>query len=344
MATADRPAPLHLIFLDAAAPEARRCGLFPIVRGAEARAPDLPRVGTSRRPSQNIVDLAQAPTLTFPAATIEQIVRKGDRTNVSGYWLGLTGPMGALPTHLTEFAAYERRYSKTRPFGDFLDLLAGRMLQLFYRAWAESQAAAQADRIDDDRFAFYLGALSGAAEGVSPQSAFPARGRLHYASLFASRRSASAIQDALTYLLGTEVRVDEYQARWRHLEQEDRTRLGSGFSTLGQDIVLGARVRLVSDAFRVFVRVGDLRAYRALLPNGPHFALVSEALDAFAPSHLEWDIALGIDQAEVPPARLDGGAALGWLSWLSGRRTGMRSDAHLKRRGRAHLHQEGEVQ
>lgn len=344
MAPPDRSTPLHLTYLDVVAQDVRRCGLYPVVRGAEARALNLPRVGTSRRPSQNIVDLAQVPSLAFPAATIEEIRRRGDRTDIFGHWLGLTGSMGPLPTHLTEFAAYERRYSKTQPFGQFLDLLAGRMLQFFYRAWAESQAAAQADRIDDDRFAFYLAALSGSAEGVSSQSAFPARGRLHYASLFASRRSASAIQDTLTYLLGTYVRVDEYQPRWRQLEQEDRTRLGRGFSTLGRDVVLGARVRQVSDAFRVFVRVDDLRAYRALLPNGPHFALVSEALDAFSPSHLDWDIALEMDHAQIPPARLDGRAALGWLCWLPGTRAGVRSDAHLKRRGRAHLRQDGEVQ
>ena len=73
------------------------------------------------------------------------------RAKLRGLWLGLTGPMGALPTHLTEFAFYERRYAKTQPFGDFLDLLAGRMLQLFYRVWADSQPTAQADRPDDDR-------------------------------------------------------------------------------------------------------------------------------------------------------------------------------------------------
>ncbi|MEZ5749068.1 MAG: type VI secretion system baseplate subunit TssG [Caenibius sp.] len=47
---------------------------------------------------------------------------------------------------MTEFAIFERRYADAFPFGDWLDLMAGRMLQLFYRAWAESQPAALADR------------------------------------------------------------------------------------------------------------------------------------------------------------------------------------------------------
>jgi type VI secretion system protein ImpH len=341
MARENRPPSHHLNYLDEVGREVSACGLFPVVRAAEARAPRLPRVGASRRPAQNVVDLAQMPTLAFPAPTLAEIRRKGDRVKVFGYWLGLTGPTGALPTHLTEFAAYERRYAKEQPFGDFLDLLAGRMLQLFYRSWADSQPAAQADRVEDDRFAFYLAALSGAAEGVSEEAAFPARGRLHYASLFASRRSASAIRDSLSRLLGTEVQVAEFEPRWNAIEVQDRSRLGGPYATLGRDVVLGRRVRTVSDAFRVHVRAAGLRAYRRLLPSGPLFPLVADALDAFAPSHLEWDVALEIDQGDIAPARLDGQAALGWSSWLVPKGPGLRSDAHLKRRKRPREHRQG---
>ena len=54
----------------------------------------------------------------------------------------------------------ERRYGHKRPFGRFLDMLAGRMLQFFYRAWADSQPVSHADRPGDDRFGRYLAALS----------------------------------------------------------------------------------------------------------------------------------------------------------------------------------------
>jgi predicted component of type VI protein secretion system len=59
-----------------------------------------------------------------------------------------------------------------------------------------------------------------------------------------------------------------------------------------------------------------LRDYESLLPTGPRFAIVSEALDAFAPSHLEWDIALELAERHVPPAKLDGRTRLGWTGWL----------------------------
>ncbi|HEY7901403.1 MAG TPA: type VI secretion system baseplate subunit TssG [Caulobacteraceae bacterium] len=332
MAAEDGPAPEHLSFLRKIAHEADRYGVFPVLRGAEARAGGRPRIGRSRSPTEDIVELRQTPTLGFAASTLDRIDVRGDRGVVSGYWLGLTGPMGPLPLHLTEFASYERRYASKHPFGRFLDLLAGRMLQFFYRAWADSQPGAQADRPDDDRFAGYLSLLSGAAEGVPANAAFPARARAGYAGAFASRRSPAAIQDVISDLLRTPVKLLEFQPRWRDIENADRTRLGGDFNQLGGDAVLGGKLWGVSDAFRIVIRTRSLRDYQGFLPTGLKFRVAAEALDALAPSHLEWDIALEIPERAAAPARLDARARLGWTSWLAPKSRGpLRSDAHLTR-------------
>lgn len=345
MAAADRPPPDHLTFLQRAGAHVRRFGLFPLVRGAEARAPAHPRVGRARLPAQSITDLAQVPSLAFPDATMEEVEVRRGRPTLHGAWLGLTGPMGPLPTHLTEFASYERRYARTRPFGRWLDLISNRMLQLFYRAWGDSQPAVQADRPGDDRFAGYLGALSGAAEGVGEGALFPANARLYYAALFASRRSAVAIEDALGSLLRQPVRVLEYQPRWREIEADDQTRLGRSFARLDEGVVIGRRTRVASDAFRVVIRANSLTEYGRLLPTGARFAIASEALDAFAPSHLEWDITIEMEERHARAARLDGRAQLGWTGWLQpGGGSRVRADAHLTRRATGRRVDKGDSQ
>ena len=338
MAGADRAQAQHLAFLAIIAADPGRYGLFPVARGAEARAPELPRIGEAKRPALNIIDLAQDQHMGFANSTLNSVVTNRGRTRVGGYWLGLTGPMGPLPTHLSEFAFYERRYATKRPFGDWLDMLAGRMLQLFYRAWADSQPAALADRPGEDSFAYFVSALSGAAEGVDAEAAFPGHARSHYAAVFGGSRSAVAIEDALSHLLGQDAHILEFQARWRTLEPEDRSRLGGSFAALGKNVVLGRRVRSASDAFRVVIRAANFRDYQSLLPTGPRFAVAAEALDAFRPSHIEWDIGLEIKDNQAPPCRLDGRTQLGWTSWVkpkrSARATGeaIRADAHLRKR------------
>ncbi|HMO68517.1 MAG TPA: type VI secretion system baseplate subunit TssG [Novosphingobium sp.] len=316
MAGTDRTQAHDLIDWTALAADLPRAGLFAILRRAEAAAADKPRIGAARRPEQSIVDLVQEPSLGFAATTLDQLEFRHGRPRLSGYWLGLLGPMGPLPTHMSEFAFYERRYAQKQPFGDWLALISGRMLQAFYRAWAESQPAAQADRPAQDRFAEWVGALSGAMEGAGAESRFMDRARLHYAGLFAGPRSALAIEDALGHLMRQPATVIEFMPRWRALEPEDCTRLGGQFATLGQDAVLGTRIYSASDAFRVVVRAENLAEYQTLMPGGDRFAVAAEAIEAFKPTHLEWDLCVELADSQAPGARLDGRARLGWSSWL----------------------------
>lgn len=85
MAAEDRSASDHLTFLAEAAADTKRFGLFPIVRGAEARARHLPRVGRARRPSQSVADLVQVPSLAFPDSTLAEVEIRGGRAHVGGY-------------------------------------------------------------------------------------------------------------------------------------------------------------------------------------------------------------------------------------------------------------------
>ncbi|MGK6324470.1 type VI secretion system baseplate subunit TssG [Sphingomonas sp. DT-51] len=330
MARAPRPASDHLSYLERAA--ARVAGLSPLalLRGAEARAPALPLIGTSKLPANDVVAMIHTPTLTFPAATLDAITVDAGRATVAGQWLGLTGPMGPLPLHLTEYAADERRHARQRPYGRFLDVLAGRMLQLFYRAWASAVPAASLDRSDDDRFGGMIAALSGAQDGACADSVFPAPARLRYAALFAGPRSPAAIADALSDLLRLPVRVVEHVAQWRDVEPGDRTVLGGGFATLGRDALAGTRVFTLEDAFRIVVHVRTAREHRDLLPGGARFALLLEAADAFAPPHLDWALELAVASEAIRPARLGGSAQLGWSSWSAPVAPGrVRADARL---------------
>ena len=332
MAAKNRQTASYLAFLKKAAETPRKYNLFALVRGASSRASEKPRVGMSKQPSQDIVNLRQIPHVHYPAPTLDAINVEEGKVIADGYWLGLTGPMSPLPLHLTEFAVYERRYAKKHPFSDFLDLLAGRFLQLFYRAWAVSQPHVQADRPENDHFASYISRLSGADEGADADSAFPSAARLHYAALFASRRSAASIEGGLAHLLGMKVHVTEFVPRWRAIEGDDQTRLGQCHNMLG-DAMLGKSILQVSDCFEARIIAKNIQEFRQLLPSGGLFPVASEALTAFAPSHLEWTMKLCLPQSDVPPAQLDGMSQLGWSSWVgTAANDTERSDVHLTRR------------
>lgn len=331
MAAKDRQKVEDQNFLLGAIREPRSYDLFALVRGLAARAQNKPPIGTSKLPSQDIVELRQIPHIHFPGPTIEKVTQKDETAIIDGYWLGLTGPMSPLPSHLTEYAILENSYAKKRPFNDFLHLLTGRFLQFFYRAWADSHSAVQADRPDDDKFSFYLGQLTGASDGAKSDSAFSSWARLHYAGVFASRRSAGAIKGGLQHLLGMSVEINEFQPVWRNIETEDQTRLGRQYHQLG-DAILGSKTLQATDCFEAKIIADDLGSFRRLLPTGDLFAVAAEALSAMAPSHLEWKMTLCIPQSEITPTQLDGKSGLGWSSWIGkSENQEVRSDVHVRR-------------
>src|SRR5262249_57140253 len=75
--------------------------------------------------------------------------------------VGLFGPNGALPIHLTDWARDRARNSGDSAFVRFLDIFHHRMLALFYRAWAQAQPAVSVDRPRQDYFGRRLAALCG---------------------------------------------------------------------------------------------------------------------------------------------------------------------------------------
>lgn len=330
MASAPRPAPDHLSYLRRAAAAIAGISPLALLRGAEARASGLPRIGNAKLPGDDVVALVHIPSLAFPTSTLESIAVGEGQATVAGNWFGLTGPMGPLPLHLTEYAASERRYGRQQPFGRFLDVLSTRMLQLFYRAWADSVLAASLDRRDDDHFGDKIGALTGANDDAAPGQAFPRQARLRYAALFASSRSPSGIADALSDLLRSPVRIVEHVERWRDVEPAEQSRLGRRFAGLGQNALAGGRVCTADEAFKVIVHVVSAEEHQQLLPGGSRYALLVDAIDAFAPPHLEWEIELAVASEAIRPARLGGTARLGWTSWNGPVELGrIRSDARL---------------
>jgi type VI secretion system protein ImpH len=330
MATTPGPAPDHLNYLRQAS--ARIGGIAPLalLRGAEARARQAPPIGTAKLPTDDVVTLVHCPSLAFPAATLAAITVEGHQAVVEGHWLGLTGAMGPLPLHLTDYAASERQNGGAQPYGRFLDVLAGRMLQLFYRAWASAVPAVSIDRRGEDHFGGKIAALTGAQDGAADHAAFPAESRLHHAGFFASPRSPGGLGDALSAVIRLPVRIVEYVERWRDIDLAERTVLGGGFSRLGQDAVAGCRICTVEEAFKVIVQVSSARDLRDLLPGGARYRILVEAIDSFAPPHLDWEIELATAGEAIRPARLGAATQLGWSSWSAAAPSGsVRSDARL---------------
>jgi type VI secretion system protein ImpH len=304
--------------------------LFHALRILEARFADAPRLGESRRASQDRVRLEQVPELAFPPSTIAsfQPPRQGRPARLVNRFFGLFGPHGPLPLHLTEYARDRQRNHRDNTFVAFANMLTHRMTGLFYRAWAQGQPAPSFDRGKDDMVEARVAALAGyAGQPMRGADAMPDLAKRHFAGLLASgSKHPDGLIAILSAFFDAPVRLQQFVGSWLTLEPSDRWRLGAR-TGLGAGTSLGSRVWSRGAKFRLVVGPLDLASYRRLLPGQGALERMEAVVRNYIGDRLDWDVNLVLKAAEVPRTALGAGAALGHTTWV-GRRRDMRHDAN----------------
>ena len=300
--------------------------LFQALRVIEAHHADRPRLGQSRRSSQDPVRLGQEAELAFPTSTIadfgpdkQGVVRLTNRS------FGLFGPQGPLPLHLTEYARNRRRNERDTSFLAFADMFTHRLMSLFYRVWAAGQPAASFDRPEQDTFERKVAALSGySARGLRGRDAMPDMAKRHFAGHLASgTKTAEGLVSMLAAFFAAPVHLQQFIGCWLDLEPDDRWQMSAG--ALGRSTSIGTRVWSRASKFRILVGPLSLADYKRLLPGQGSL----ERLEAIVRNHvgdaLDWDVNLILRAADVPRVALGGmNAALGQTTWVGLRRIGGR--------------------
>jgi len=299
-----------------------RFDFFETLRRFECAFPASTRLGRAPRPVDEPIRLAQEPSLGFaPSALASFAPPAGGRPARLGvHFLGLLGPNGPLPLHLTEYARDRSRNAGDFAFVRFLDIFHHRVLSLFYRAWADAQPTVSLDRPEEDRFATYLGSLLGlGTSSVQDRDEFPDRAKLYFAGRFAAQpRNCEGLTAVLGAFFNLPVRVEEFAGEWLPLPQEARWRLGrsSQAGVLGQNTVAGARTWQRQSKFRVvFGPLGE-NDFQSLLPGGTRLRRLVALVRNYTGDSLNWDVRLHLEDTVRRPFHLGQSSCLGWSSWL----------------------------
>jgi type VI secretion system protein ImpH len=327
---APTPSPVSGL-LQALAEAPHEYGFFAALRKLEALAAERPRLGRSLRPEQDVLRLAQEPSLTHAPAELAgyEPGSEGRPDRLLVHFFGLFGPDGPLPLHLTEHARERRRNNADPVFQRFADLFHHRALSLFFRAWADVRPTVSYDRPSEDRFGHYLGALIGlSTPSLRNRDAMPDLTKLHFAGHLAGQtRHADGLAEILSAFFDVPVSVQSFVGSWLHLPRTDRTRLSGGESTatLGRSALLGGRVWSRQHKFRIIFGPLSLQDYERLLPGGPSFHRLLPIVRNYAGDVLIWDVNLILRSEQVPRTLLGRQGRLGWTTWLMPRHS--RSDA-----------------
>ncbi|MGX4640111.1 type VI secretion system baseplate subunit TssG [Massilia sp. SYSU DXS3249] len=265
--------------------------------------------------------------LGFPASDIESLSRMpigedapgtGSEPAVPGFtltpgFMGLLGGHGSLPLHVTErIAAWQFERDDHAPRA-FLDLLSGRMLALFFRAWTkhriEQTPPGQADAFLPRLLALAGGrgtgdSCPGTRDAVLPDALFA-----HFAGMLQQRpMSAAVLERLLSSYFGVAIQLEEAVGHWHVLAASEQPALGVN-AQLGENTLLGARSWRPD--LRARLRIGPLGrdAFARFLPGGPAAAALRAILQAVAEPTVGFEVLLILRGRDVAPSRLAGSLA-----------------------------------
>lgn len=293
---------------------------FEAMRRLECAYPDRPRLGHSTKPAEDPVRLAHAAALEFPPRSIERFEpgTAGAPGRLHGLFLGLFGPNGPLPLHLTEHAVDRRLNAKDSTLVAFADIFHHRMLSLFYRAWADAQPTVQLDRPEQDRFRTYVGALIGiATPQLEGRDALPDQYKRFFAGrLVPQARNAEGLKGFLEHYFGVPVCVIEFVVGWMQLPSDAHLRMGGGMASLGRNATMGAQVRGAQQHFRLRIGPLSLNEFNRFLPGGDALGQLVAAVKLYVGGEKSWDVQLVLRKDEVPTTNLGRSGRMGFNSWM----------------------------
>jgi len=292
--------------------------------------------GHSGRPDREPARLGQHVRLAFSVQDVVEFLEPTDKApaRVTVANLGLLGPEGPMPLHLTRwvldrlsqrwYGGADALQTSDTTFVDFVNILQHRMIALFYRAWADAHPAVQVERAVGGRVRSMLQSMAGIGLPGTQDAELDAVKLRQAASLAAQVDGPERLTLFLAEAFKVPVVLKEFVATWMTVPAALQTRLAGAYASLGRSATIGPRT--FSRQSRIELRIGPLgyTDYKAFLPGGARLKLLKQAVRDLVGETLDVDLRIVLAGEAVPPARI-GTVQLGRTTWLA--RPAERGDA-----------------
>ncbi len=305
-------------------PSPETMGFFELLRRLER---DQMRFGRSGGPSKEPARLGQRARLTFGTRDIAGF-QPGMPPKVDVEVLGLLGPEGALPLHMTRWVLSrlsDRWFTEgsdaasDTTFLDFCNTLQHRMMALYWRAWADARPEVQIEHGSAGRAQALVEALAGVILPGTKPKVPDAQTRLKLRHATSLGRHVTSVERLTAYLsdvLEAPVTLTEFLGVWTKIPPRLQSRLGKQHAQLGRSAVVGSRS--FQRQTQVELRVGPLPLARftQFLADPALIKRLRHAIRHAMGREMEFNLRLVIDAQDIPETRL-GHSQLGQTTWLS---------------------------
>ncbi|MEE3507856.1 type VI secretion system baseplate subunit TssG [Pseudomonas sp. 10C3] len=271
----------------------------------------------------DLLEFQANPSFGFPGSDIDRVqffeehgvMRARLRLNL----ISLMGAGSPLPAFYGDQALGDREEGNSTR--DFLDLFHHRLQRLLLPIWRKYRYQARFESKAQDPFSAQLFALIGlGGEAIREARELNWKRLLPYLGLLSLRAHSAALIEAVLryYFKHAELVIEQCIERTVQILEEQRNRLGTANSRLGEDLVLGEQVRDCGGKFRVHIRELSWQSFHDFLPIGTGYQPLCALVRFTLRDPLDYDIRLVLRHEEIRELRLDpqNDCRLGWTSWL----------------------------
>ncbi len=303
---------------------------FQAVRLLSNLQPGKSPVGRFVHPQEEIVRFGANPSLSFPASQIHRLTPTPDGSpKMDVNFIGLIGPVGLLPSHITELITSRLRVHDTALL-DFINLFNHRLTSFFYQAWEKDHFTVAYERDQNDPLTGFLLALVGlGTPGLRQRQAVRDETFIFYSGIFGpAPKSAEALRSILEDYFDVAVEIEPFVGVWRRLDEPDQCEIGDESmeaATLGFGAVAGDEVWDQQSRCRIKLGPLTLRRYHEFLPGGSAWPALQAITKSFRGTDMEFEVQLILKREEVPVCELEtlteDRPKLGWDTWLKSKPT-----------------------
>ena len=286
--------------------------------------PERGQVGRFSPPAQEVVRFHAHALMGFPASEIQVLEWKHEGPlQMTVNFMGMFGPLGALPTYYTEYIRARLR-AKDTTLAAFLDMFNHRMISLFYQAWEKYRFYVAYERGERDRMSRYLMDLIGiGTAGLQRRLNVRDEVLLFFSGLLSlTPRSTMGLEQLLSDYFDVPIRVEQFAGAWFPLERNSQCQFDRGDSyseQLGVGAVVGDEVWDPQSGIRVRVGPLSFQQYLDFLPNGSAYEPLKSLTRFYTNGELSFEVQLVLKREEVPGCHLgasgEQGPRLGWVTW-----------------------------
>lgn len=294
---------------------------YQVLRFIDARSNLIKPIGRNALPRHEPIRMRQEPSMSFAPSNLTKVERQpGKPTTISILGFGLFGPNGPLPLHVTEYVHERIHHYKDHTHSAFADIFHHRLITLFYRAWADAQSTVSLDRQDDSFSRHVASLISLGLDSLLQRDEINDHLKFYFAGHFARQsRNPEGLILILKNFFGVDVQLKEFIHQWIDLQPEHQIKLGENSLGLGQETILGSRIKDAQHKFRLVFGPLSREQYRSFFPNGKRSRELVSWVRQYIGIELAWDTQLVLDKNDIEGIRLGQTGSLGLESFLGHR-------------------------